>query len=454
MHFSIPKSSLVLEPGKEGYISYDLYVNGLYHCSCRYRKLLTLHEKLKQVFGHGMIAGISFPPKRFLPLSDQQLESRRCQLEKYLQLVSQIQRVRNSEQFCAFMVETQLETYEKDEENGDDKAPGNAYSLEVETMMNSKTCLTLERKERGLSTKDILHRVCEDLKLPQTLHKFFGLVVLRKYPDIGTFSVVRRLEDYEAPWITMQRMDDNLKIILRKRFWDPDLDAELLRDPVGLNLRYCEAVADVEHDWCPVPPNVLAHLTQMQARGSKRQYLDLVRSQKYFGYWRFSDTPCLSDYPQPNTRVIVRVGDKELVTETLDKNSTSVFRVTRMRCWRISGKLPMTASNGNNGDEDESIAADLSFEYLVGKDQMDWVTIKSPQAVLISLCLQSIVDELLGKQLQRKGSVEPVLEPESRFSRRWFENRFSSSRSRDEPVVLRNAFVQNAVFHNIGDEDL
>ena len=49
------------------------------------------------------------------------------------------------------------------------------------------------------------------------------------------------------------------------------MDAELLRDPVGLNLRYWEAVADVQHDWCPVPPNVLAHLTQMQARGSKRQ---------------------------------------------------------------------------------------------------------------------------------------------------------------------------------------
>jgi hypothetical protein len=49
------------------------------------------------------------------------------------------------------------------------------------------------------------------------------------------------------------------------------LDAELLRNPVGLNVRYWEAVADVEHDWCPVHPNVLVHLTQMQARGSERQ---------------------------------------------------------------------------------------------------------------------------------------------------------------------------------------
>jgi hypothetical protein len=45
------------------------------------------------------------------------------------------------------------------------------------------------------------------------------------------------------------------------------------------------------------------------------------------------------------------VGDKELVTESLDKRSpvTSSFRVTRMRCWRISGMLPPPGGDGRQG---------------------------------------------------------------------------------------------------------
>ncbi len=54
------------------------------------------------------------------------------------------------------------------------------------------------------------------------------------------------------------------------------------------------------------------------------------------------------DYPRAGTRCVVRVGDKELVTESLDKCSpvTLSFRVTRMRCWRISGMLPPPGGDG------------------------------------------------------------------------------------------------------------
>lgn len=43
---------------------------------------------------------------------------------------------------------------------------------------------------------------------------------------------------------------------------------------------------------------------------------------------------------------------------------------------------------------------ELSFEYLMAKDKLQWISICSPQAILISVCLQAIVDELL---LQKVG---------------------------------------------------
>lgn len=41
---------------------------------------------------------------------------------------------------------------------------------------------------------------------------------------------------------------------------------------------------------------------------------------------------------------------------------------------------------------------ELSFEYLLARNTLKWITITSEHAILISLCLQSIVDELLNQK--------------------------------------------------------
>jgi hypothetical protein len=41
---------------------------------------------------------------------------------------------------------------------------------------------------------------------------------------------------------------------------------------------------------------------------------------------------------------------------------------------------------------------ELSFEYLLSKDRLQWITVNSPQVIFISLCLQSMVEELMRKQ--------------------------------------------------------
>lgn len=53
--------------------------------------------------------------------------------------------------------------------------------------------------------------------------------------------------------------------------------------------------------------------------------------------------------------------------------------------------------NGENGNK-SGPDFELSFEYLVAKDKLMWITISSEQAILMSICLQSMVDELLLKK--------------------------------------------------------
>ncbi|CAN7976062.1 unnamed protein product, partial [Ixodes persulcatus] len=75
------------------------------------------------------------------------------------------------------------------------------------------------------------------------------------------------------------------------------------------------------------------------------------------------------------------------------------FRVTRIRCWRITTAVS-TFLCGDMQQEvnGEGQRLELSFEYLMSKNKLQWVTVVSSQAILLSVCLQGMVGELLLKK--------------------------------------------------------
>ena len=117
-----------------------------------------------------------------------------------------------------------------------------------------------------------------------------------------------------------------------------------------------------------------------------------------YGYVHF--LPCVSDYPSSGTPAQVAIGRRELllkVRTTSGETREGSFKVTKMRCWRI-----MTVGGGRDNDiccDNEASSRpqklELSFEYLMNDGDLQWVTVTSSQAILMSLCLQSIVEELL-----------------------------------------------------------
>ena len=102
-----------------------------------------------------------------------------------------------------------------------------------------------------------------------------------------------------------------------------------------------------------------------------------------------------------------------------------------MRCWRIMSPEESTVtllqneSNGTSGNSFGSFpscssaepALELSFEYLMPNNRdMQWISVTSPQAILMSLCLQSIVEELLWMKANEKGeklNIENLLSESS-----------------------------------------
>ncbi|MCL4124536.1 UNVERIFIED_CONTAM: hypothetical protein GTU68_037783 [Idotea baltica] len=217
--------------------------------------------------------------------------------------------------------------------------------------------------------------------------------------DNKDITIVKKLQDFESPYISQKCSKIPLKIVLRKSYWDQSDDATVFEDRVGLNLVYIQTVVEVERGWVLASKEVLRQLAALQARGAKVEYLELAQTLKYYGYMQFQQ--CICDFPQPNTPVLIAAGNKELNFRIRSDDGSykeGNFKVTRMRCWRISSLSEEDIKPGYEGRGRDGLgsALELSFEYLMNKDEMRWVKVVSPQAVLVSLCLQGMVQRLLG----------------------------------------------------------
>lgn len=74
-----------------------------------------------------------------------------------------------------------------------------------------------------------------------------------------------------------------------------------------------------------------------------------------------------------------------------------------MRCWRVTTNYTDAEDTGGGGGVGGVTTGavqniGLSFEYLMAKNCLQWVTITSEHAMLMSVCLQSMVDELLSQK--------------------------------------------------------
>jgi Sorting Nexin 17 FERM C-terminal domain len=59
----------------------------------------------------------------------------------------------------------------------------------------------------------------------------------------------------------------------------------------------------------------------------------------------------------------------------------------------------INSSSSSTSSTDANVSSmELSFEYLMPKNCLQWITIYSESAMLMSVCLQSIVDELLNQK--------------------------------------------------------
>ena len=107
---------------------------------------------------------------------------------------------------------------------------------------------------------------------------------------------------------------------------------------MAMNLLYVQTVSDSER-WMAVGDlQVKEELASLQSRGCKKEYLEVARNLPNYGCLHF--TECVVDYPHANTKTTVLIGNKEIrfqtPTDNVDTIEETKFRVTRIRCWKIT----------------------------------------------------------------------------------------------------------------------
>lgn len=394
MHISIPETKEITEPGKRSqYTVFCLHCNGVFHCAVRYSQCHEFNEAVRKKFNNHPVCA-EFPPKRMLSLNSEQLSQRRKQLEKYWQQVSQDQQLSGSSLFTDFLRDGQKEVQEYCEE------------VEITIYLVNKKSVTMTILSTD-QTDQVLEDVCKELNIEEDLTYYFNLFMVRE--DGKRFSIVRPLQDFECPYISLERTNNpEYKIQIRKGYWDPSDDEKLADSTVAINLVYLQAVEDVKLKHLDLTDDNKTELAALKEAGDKQGFVELCASIP--GYCCYKWKNVIADYPEEDSRVEVSLGAYEL--RIRDKGGElHAFSVTRMRCWKISSDRPSEKDDPvlPYDDEGQESPLTLSFDYLLAKDELKWITLRSSNAIVMSMILQLVVDELI-----RKKRKQPLRKPSDR----------------------------------------
>ncbi|XP_037032551.1 sorting nexin-17 [Bradysia coprophila] len=470
MHFSIPDTQVFNnDNGASSYTGFNIHINGSFHCCLRYKQLHSLHEQLKKSLPTLLLP--TFPSKKLLPLTPNQLEQRRASLERYIQLVGQDPVFSKSELLRIFLLNAQQESsYTESREVNVDVYLMNGVRIEVD-------CFTTECSSK------VLEKTCQCLGLSKEYTYYFGLFLIKKEND-GGVTLVRKLMDFEAPYIS-QRFLHDCRIVIRSSYWDPYYDQHLMLDKIALNLLYIQTSSDVDRGWILTTNEIKDQLNVLQANGNKKEYLEIAKGLPSYGCIKFSNA--IVDYPNANETAFILIGNKELCIRTNlgNKIQETKFKVTRMRCWRVTTNYNNEDSNPTNT---QVHSMELSFEYLMSKSCLKWITIASEQAMLMFVCLQNMVDELLNRKdgndfnniqvtrpnhtnlsyIRRDGKNRRISESSSsdtisslnevdmplQFNSEALSMRRRLNEKISTTVLFRKSAVHNEAFEEIGDDDL
>ncbi|UJR26898.1 hypothetical protein I4U23_008208 [Adineta vaga] len=435
MYFSIPDTTEISakrSTEQYAYTLYNIHINGLHHCSLRYSQLRIFNAELQRILPNLMQHIQPFPPKKLFRLSSRDIEERQMLLERYLQSIIQHKSLICSSYFNEFFFNAQRETYLNALA---DRTIPDKINFTVYFLNNHEIII------ENLSLHDTLSKLFElcanNIQLTHEYFSYFALF-LYKFHD-NQLNLIRPLFSFESPYISLkqaQKLNETSCLVLKKSYWDVTYDLKLLDNPCTQNLLFLQCQYDIQQSEEFDSDDIHKQLNILRDNKQFKDYILLARTSTFSGYL-FLRQCTIHDVTNENmSPCLLAIGNNELICYYLNEEKKNSFlkeinfKVTRIRCWKVN----WTKSDLN-----------ITFEYLVRKNTLQWVTIHTVQAALVSTCLQSMVDEILMKRID---SSELIVH-ETMKNDRSKTNGSLATRTKSDLERLNN----NELFDKGGDDD-
>jgi sorting nexin-17 len=404
MYWSIPDTTDISAKNsshQQAYTLFNIHLNGVHHCSVRYSQLHTFNDELQRFFTSAMSKMPAFPPKKFLSLSSKDTEERRSQLENYLQHIVQNKYLVSSSYFKDFFLNAQQETFS----NGSLNKNNDEINLAIRLLNNHE--ITIENFSLNSATSRLLDACASKIQLNEDFLTYFALYFYDEQDN--ELHILRPLYEFESPYLSLKQMRkvyEHACIVLKKSYWNSDNDLLLLDDRRTRNLLFVQAQYEIEQSRSlSINTDIDQQLQILRDNSSLKEYILLARTSKFYGHIVVRQCSILYPIADKSKQKLrpcsLIMGNSELTCfinlddnkKTSSNNKEVSFKVTRIRCWK------------SNRTQHET---NIAMEYLIKKDHLEWITIHTMHAALVSSCLQEMVDEIL---LKKAGAANSVSAP-------------------------------------------
>lgn len=377
-----------------GHQVFHVYLNGFLHCKSRFSHLHELHSKLKSSYPEVLDEICAkFPPRKVMVLSTNELETRRDKLETYLQALSQCIDITTGSEFTSFLVKQQAQTFAAKEKIM------HAFPLTLPDF--SVAMLNLDETASSVM---VLLNAAELLGIPKQYLFAFKLVLVEQQDKVLIYH--KLLLACECPALVLlsakQEMPSSkFAIIIRKMLSSNEIEQQLLGNRTICKLVADEIRQDLKFNFClPRDSKNCPKSKLIEKTGDS--ILSYTGKIRYCGYIRFQ--LCMANFPEERTYVVPRFGKYEVCLEYNQRDGTRVcanMKVCRIKCWSV-GELTEP-----NLYKQFSYKYELCFEYYLAHGKAQMVKILTNEAVMMSLCIQQMIDEMTLINAQR--GIEQII---------------------------------------------
>ena len=351
-------------------VYYNVYLDGKFLCSHRYKAFYDLQVDLKNKFYQYEFP--KFPGKWPFQLSQSQLEKRHKELEQWLINICSVSTLYSHFYIQDFFgLVNNNKTQSKDSESIDSKnEPDNA---DIKVFLPGGSAISVNIPTESY-VKQLLETVCDKVDIP---YEFSSNFTIYKSYDPADFLVpVSRSEKPFQLHVKNYSESKKLHFYLKKLVFCPEKELEICGDEACLNTHYQEAVEDLTNNKYETVGKEI-ELKRTQHATTQKDFLKVVQTCPGYNTVTFPHCPCDS---RKEGHVILIITFNKIAIQACSTSGEKESQVKNFSWQHVS-------DFGSNEDDDV-------FHFTITKNNADRkISFKSPYSDYMQQVFDCISNE-------------------------------------------------------------